>query len=223
MKSVTLSVRLRTATRRSAAKKLRSEGRIPAVIYGKIATPQALDVDRKEFEKMLQHAGSEHFVLDLVIADDPRPDRFALLQEVQHNPLTGSILHVDFHEVRRDEKVEVEVPVEAIGEAVGVKTGGGILEHVLHNLHVRCLPGDLPAAIVVDVTNLVLGQSLHIGDIVPPKGVEILGEKELSVFSISEPRALTSETAGEVAAEETKEPVATREKSTEKKPDDKKD
>ncbi len=220
MKSVSLSVRPRTATRRSAAKKLRSNGRIPAVIYGKVAAPQALDIDGKELEKVLHHAGSEHFVLDLVVADDARPERFALLQEVQHHPLSGAILHVDFHEIRRDEKVEVEVPVEAIGEAYGVKNQGGILETVMHELLVRCLPQDLPPAITVDVSGLQLGQIIHIGDIVPPNGVEILGDKELSVFGVAEPRALVAE---EAATEEAPaQPEATREKpvkAEDEKPD----
>jgi len=121
--------------------------------------------------------------------------RLALVQEVQHHPLSGKVLHVDFHEVSATEKVTVMVPVETTGEAVGVKTGGGVLEHVLFKLKVRALPKDLPEQILVDVTSLEVGKSIHVGEIKPVEGVEILGNKSTPVISVAMPKTEVEEVA----------------------------
>src|SRR6266542_4348518 len=175
MKSVALNAFARALGRRAGAKKLRSVGRIPAVIYGRQAQPQNLEVLGKEMDDLIHHSISENLLVDLAVKDDARPKRLALVQEVQHHPLSGKVLHVDFHEVAENEKVTVNVPLETVGEAVGVKTGGGVLEHVLFKIKVRALPKDLPEQIIVDVSHLELGKSIHLGDIKPPAGVEILG------------------------------------------------
>src|SRR5512138_1769738 len=113
MKSVALSAFPRALGRRAGAKKLRDSGRIPAVIYGRQAQPQNLEVIAKEMEDLIHHSISENLLVDLAVKDnDPRPLRLALVQEVQHHPLSGKILHVDFHEIAADEKVIVSVPVE---------------------------------------------------------------------------------------------------------------
>jgi large subunit ribosomal protein L25 len=138
---------------------------------------------------LLNHSASENVLVDLSVETDARAKRLALVQEVQHHPLSGKVLHVDFHEISPEEKVTVQVPVETSGEAAGVKTGGGVLEHVLFKLKVRCLPKDLPEQIIVDVTSLEIGQSIHLGDIKAPEGVEILGDKHISVIAVAAPRA----------------------------------
>ena len=144
MKSVPLNAVPRTLGRRAGAKRLRAAGRIPAVIYGRQAKPQNLEVQAREMENLIHHSVSENLLVDLEVKDDPRPKRLALVQEVQHHALSGKVLHVDFHEVAENEKVTVMIPVETVGEAVGVKTGGGTLEHVLFKIRVRGLPKDLP-------------------------------------------------------------------------------
>ena len=134
--------------------------------------------------------------MDLAVKDDARPKRLALVQEVQHHPLSGKVLHVDFHEVAENEKVTIMVPVETVGEAVGVKTGGGVLEHVLFKIKVRALPKDLPEQIiVVDVSHLKIGQAIHIGEIKAPEGVEILGDKHIPVIAVAAPRTEEEEAA----------------------------
>src|SRR5262252_7105385 len=168
MKSVALNAFPRTLGRRAGVKKLRGQGRIPAVIYGRQAKPQNLEVISKEMENLIHHSISENLLVDLAVKDDSQPKRLALVQEVQHHPLSGDVLHVDFHEVSENEKVVVMVPVDTIGEAAGVKTGGGVLEHVLFKLKVRALPKDLPEQIIIDVTHLELNRAIHIGDIQPP-------------------------------------------------------
>jgi large subunit ribosomal protein L25 len=206
MKTVPLTAYPRSLGRRAGSKKLRSEGRVPAVIYGGKAKPQNVEVKLKDIENLVHHSASENLLVDLTIDQDTRPRRLALVQELQHHPLSSALLHVDLHEVSETEKVTVMVPVESIGEAAGVKTGGGVLEHVLFKIKVRALPKDLPEVIEVDVSHLEIGQSIHLGEIKPPAGVEILGEKKVSVLSVAAPiteaqEAAVLEGAGATAGE----------------------
>ena len=195
MKSVSLNAVPRAQSRRSGSKKVRKAGSIPAVIYGRQQGPQTLEVSAKEMENLIHHAASENLLVDLSVASDARPKRLALVQEIQHHALSGKMLHVDFHEVAENEKVTIMVPVETTGEASGVKNAGGILEHVLFKIKVRALPKDLPELITLDVTSLEIGQAIHIGDIKPPEGVEILGDKHISVVAVAAPITEAAEAA----------------------------
>jgi large subunit ribosomal protein L25 len=200
MKSVPLKAYPRTQTRHGQVKQLRATGRVPAVIYGRQAKPQNLEVNAREFGDLINHSVSENLLVDLSVENDARAKRLALVQEIQHHPIDGKVLHVDFHEVSESEKVTVQVPVETVGEASGVKNSGGILEHVLFKLKVRCLPKDLPEQIAIDVTALEIGKAIHISDIKPPEGVEILGDKHITVVSVAQPRAEEEPTAIEAKA-----------------------
>src|ERR1035441_329311 len=202
MKSVLLNASPRVLSRRAGAKALRAAGRIPAVVYGRQVTPQNIEVNAKEMEDLIHHSVSENLLVDLTIKDDARPKRLALVQEVQHYALTGKVLHVDFHEVAENEKVTILVPVETSGEAEGVKTDGGVLEHVLFKIKVRALPKDLPELITVDVSHLKIGQAIHLGDIKAPENTEILGDKLISVISVAAPRTEEEEAAELAAAAE---------------------
>jgi large subunit ribosomal protein L25 len=195
MKSVALTAFPRTLKRRAGAKKLRSSSRVPAVIYGRLNPPQDLEFNLKDFKDVIQHAASEIVLLDLSVEGDPKPKRLALVQEIQHHVLTRKLLHVDLHEVAEDEKVVVQVPVEPIGEAIGVKTGGGTLEHVLFKLKVRALPKDLPEVLSADVSLLEIGKAIHIGEMKAPPGVEILGDKNIPVLSVAAPLSEAEEAA----------------------------
>lgn len=189
MKSVPLKAFPRTQTRRGPVKQLRANGRVPATIYGRQSTPQNLEINTREISDLIHHHVSENLLVDLSVENDARAKRLALLQEIQHHPMDGKLLHVDFREVAENEKVVVMVPVETTGEAAGVKTGGGVLEHVLFKLKIRCLPKDLPEQIFVDVTPLEIGKTIHIGEIPVPEGVEVLGDKHIPVVSVAAPRA----------------------------------
>src|SRR5687767_8289498 len=199
MKSVPLNAFPRTATRHGGVKKLRTSGRVPAVIYGRNAQPQNLELNKVEIDNLIHHSVSENVLVDLSVENDARGKRLALVQDVQHHPLKGDILHVDLHEVAENEMVTISVPVEAIGDAVGVKTGGGVLEHVLFKIKVRALPKDLPEVILVDVTRLEIGQSIHLGDIPVPEGVEIIGDKQITVLAVAAPITEAQEAAAATA------------------------
>ena len=200
MKSVALNAFTRSHTRTTGNRKVRATGRIPAVIYGGKTKPQNLELNTKEMEELIHHSVSENMLVDLAVKDDARAKRLALVQEVQHHPLSGKVLHVDFHEVSETEKVTIQVPVETTGEAAGVKNSGGVLEHVLFKLKVRGLPKDLPEQILVDVTNLEMGKAIHLGEIPVMAGVEILGDKHLTVVAVAQPRTEAEETATAEAA-----------------------
>ena len=151
----------------------------------------------KDLERVMHGAASENLLVDL---DVKGAKHLALLQTVQHHVLTGKPLHVDFHEVKENEKVTISVPVESTGEAAGVKTGGGVLEHVVFKLKVRALPKDLPEVITVDVSNLEIGQTIHIGELPAIEGVEFLGDKKIPVFSVAAPLTEAAATEAEAAA-----------------------
>ena len=189
MKSVALKAYPRSHVQRAEVTKLRTAGRVPATIYGRQAKPQNLEVDFEEITDLLHRSVSENVLVDLSVENDARGKRLALLQEVQHHPLSAKVLHVDLHEVAENEKLTVSVPVETTGEAAGVKNGGGTLEHVMFKLKVRCLPKDLPEQIFIDVTALEIGKSIHLGEVAAPAGVQILGEKGRAVVAVSAPRA----------------------------------
>jgi len=202
---------------RNGVKTLRANKRVPAVIYGRCRSePQNLELKQKEIEDLIEHSVSENVLIDLKIEGDTVPNRLALLREVQHHPVTGRVLHVDLHEIGEQERVTVMVPVETTGEAVGVKTGGGVLEHVLFTLKVRGLAKDIPEVITVDVSHLDIGQAIHIGDITPPPGVELVGDKQITVIAVSAPVSEAEETAAAAeATAELAEPEVLREKKEE--------
>ena len=220
MKSAPLTVYPRTATRRSGVRQVRQANKVPAVIYGRHRPPENLEITSKDLENLIHHSASENILVDLSIPG--APNRLALVQEIQHHALSGKVLHVDFHEVVETEKVQVTIPVETVGVAVGVKTGGGVLEHVLFKLKLRGLPRDLPEVLSVDVSNLDIGKSIHIGDIPAPPGCEILGEKKIVVISVASPLTEEQETAATEAAVGPAEPEMIKEKKedgTEKAPE----
>ena len=210
-KQVKLTAERRTATGRSAVRKLKAAGSIPAVIYGAKDKPETLQVSKRDINAMLSHAAGENILVELEIAGK---NRLALVQEVQHAPLGGGILHIDFHAVSVDEVIEADVPVEPVGIANGVKNMGGLLEQNLRSLAIECLPRDLPDVIKVDVSALNIGDAIHVREIQLPAGVTTRIQPDLTAFSVlaptveEEPVAATAEaTAGpEVIKEKKEEP-----------------
>jgi large subunit ribosomal protein L25 len=182
---VKLKAEKRTVVGRNAIKKIKAQGLVPGVIYGSQGEPIALQVEARALTNVLAHALSEHVLVELEIADGSQStNRLALIQEVQHHPLRPELLHVDFHAVSATEKITSEVPIEAVGDALGVRTFGGLLEHSLRTLEVECFPQDLPEIVRIDVTNLNIGESLHVRDIPLPSGVESLTPADLTVVSV---------------------------------------
>lgn len=188
----------RTAVGRIAVKKLKAEGFVPGVIYGAKDASQNLQLVEREVRTLLGHASSESVLVEVAIAGGDV--KTALIQEVQHHPVTRAILHVDLHAVAMDELLTAEVPIVPTGEAEGVKTGGGLLEQNLRTLEIECLPGDLPTEITVDVSALKIGEALHVRDLRLPKGVTALNDLDLTVLAIAEPTVAEEPAASTSAA-----------------------
>jgi large subunit ribosomal protein L25 len=180
----TLNVSPREGTGRSASRRLRKQDRIPAILYGKHTAPVTLSLDGPEFLRLVKAIGDNAALIELQGARD---NTLSILQEMQRDAMTDRYLHVDLHEVKADEKMEINVPVHLSGESFGVKNEGGVLEVTSHTIHIRCLPTDLPAFIDVDVTELHVGQTVHFGELKPVPGVVFLGDKHQPVVSCVPP------------------------------------
>ena len=187
-KQVKLKAEPRNATGRAASRKLKARGIVPAVIYGGKHKSQALQVLERDINAMLSHASGENILVELEIAGE-KAGRTALLQEVQHSPVRGDVVHVDFHAISMDEKIEASVPLEAFGMATGVKNFGGLLEQNLRTLTIECLPRDLPDKITVDVSALNIGDAIHVRDVKMPQGVTVKVNPDLTAFSVVAPVA----------------------------------
>lgn len=186
MNAVELEAQPRETKKRNRNKASREAGRIPGVVYGGGEEKNSLvEVDEKTFGRVMDSASSDTVLLNLKVGD---ASRLALVQEVQHHPVSRKPLHVDFREVKPDQSVIVTLPTVPVGEAVGVKTGGGTLEHVLRYIKVKGTPSSLPESIEVDVAALDIGQTLHVSDVATADGVELLGNASNPVISISKPR-----------------------------------
>jgi len=211
-KQVKLTAQRREVTGRAAIRKLNARGIVPAIVYGGKDKPQPLQVSRRDISLMLSHASGENILVELEIAGE-KGSRMAMIQEIQHSPVGGDVLHVDFHTVSMDEKIEAPVPLEPVGVANGVKNFGGLLEQSLRTLEVECLPRDLPDKIVVDVSALNIGDSIHVRDIQLPAGVAAKTQHDLTAFSVLAP-AVEEEPVAEVA-EVTAGPEVIKEKKEE--------
>ena len=167
-KPKTLKAEERARTGSGVLKQMRREGFVPSVIYGGGSENKNVKVHAKTFRDMLNHAVSDSILVNLDV--EGSGTQLAFLQDVQHNAITGEILHVDFLAVNADSSINANLPLELTGEAVGV-AAGGLLEQMLHSLEVSCLPKDLPESILADVTDLDIGDVLNIGGLALPEGV----------------------------------------------------
>lgn len=187
-----LNVSARAQTGRSASRRVRKANQIPAILYGKHTNPEAISIEAPEFVRLLKSVAGRALLIELNRADKATK-ALSFLQEVQRDPITDKFLHVDLQEVKSDEKLEIRVPVQVIGESFGVKNQSGVLEIATHALRIRCLPKDLPPVIEVDVTELKVGEAFKVGTLKAIAGVEFLDSKGQPVVSCVEP-------VGEVAA-----------------------
>ena len=182
------------------ARKARAAGQIPAVIYGHGENPQPIAVDFREFELALRGHKGSNAIVNLNVGGG---EVTALVRDVQYDPLSRAVIHLDFQHISLTEQIEVEVPVHFVGTPVGVKDGGGILEHLLRMLKVKCLPTAIPAGIDVDVSALNIGENLHVSDLQPGTGYEIITDADVAVAAVVAPAAeevAAAPAEGEVAA-----------------------
>jgi len=179
----------RSEAGKGVARKLRQSGRIPAVYYGRGEEPIPLVIGLKELEEIILTAEGSNVIVDLKVEGDGAGDRKALIREIQRDPVAGSILHLDLQHISLTERITVEVPVVLIGTPVGVKDGGGILEHLLREVEVECLPTDIPSKLEVEVSGLAIGDSLHVSDIRAER-VTIKTEADRAIATVVPPTIL---------------------------------
>ena len=220
-KQVKLSARTRTHVGGSVTNKLKREGLIPAVIYGGKEESLPLQVGARDIGNLLSKARGENILVELEIESAGKTtNRMALIQEVQHAPLSGGIVHVDFHAINMNEVLHTSVPIEPRGEPAGVKTAGGILEQSLRSLEIACLPKDLPEVLSIDVSGLNIGSSIHVRHIQLPAGVKALDDADLTVFLVAAP-AVVEVVEPAAAAAPAAQPEVIKEKKEEPAPEKK--
>lgn len=183
MSQVKIEAELRTDTGKGFARKARQAGRVPAVIYGWQIEPQTLELDGVAVDRFLGTAAAGR-LLDLQVGDE---EHTVLVKEVQRDPARGTLLHVDFHKVRLDQAVETSVTILIVGEAER-EADGGVLALNMHEVLVSCLPTNIPDSVTVDVKDLAMGDTVTVGDLALPEGVEPIEDLESAVVSIVQPR-----------------------------------
>jgi len=199
----------------SNARRMRRAGFIPGVIYSEGSAAHEVSLSKHDFEQMLNHHAGEQMMIKIELDG---AEESVLLKDVQHNVMTGGTLHVDLQKVALNKKLRVQISIELVGEAEGVKSEGGVLDHLLHQVEVECLPDDILEKIEVDVSELKMGEMLSIKDIqLDASTYRIMMDDDVGVASVSVPRVLeaSSEEGGEGEGEVSAEPEVINEKKAE--------
>jgi large subunit ribosomal protein L25 len=211
MEEIFLEADARADVGKGKVKNLRKTGLIPGVVYGQDKEPLIVKVLQRDLMRLIHERRIEGVVINLKIKDDKKnKPRACLIKEIQHDPVSDNIIHVDFNEISLTKVIKVGVPVTTKGEAPGVKHDGGALEHILWEIEVECLPTDIPKEIEVDISQLKIGDSIHIKDISFPSNVKVIASTDSIVLSVAAP--MKEEVAAPVEGEEKAEPEVIKEK-----------
>jgi large subunit ribosomal protein L25 len=204
---------------KGAARSLRREGMVPAVLYRE-GRAQSIKLSRKELSKLINTIKGEQVMVNLQFAGGEK--KLALLKDYQVDPIKGDLLHTDFFEVSLTEEVRVTVHVVTTGEPIGVKRDAGIVQHVLREVEIECLPDKIPGRIEVDITPLEIGQAFHVSDLKFEEGIEVLTDPGDVIVTVSAPAVEAAPAAAEAAAPAAAEPeVAKKGKKEEEGPEKK--
>ena len=195
-KNTELKALPRQDTGKEANRKLRAQGRIPAVVYGKGMESQGVSLAQQETEYLFQRIAVENTIVQLVVEGEPEPVP-TLIREIQVLPHKPGIVHVDFLRIQKGVAVELEIPVSLEGVPNGVRTSGGVLEQIVNEIRVKCIPSLIPEVISLDVSGLEVGDSLHVSDVDLGEGVEILVDPSQTICNVAVPRILVTETEGD--------------------------
>ena len=187
MEQIDLKAKVRKTTGKGLARALRREGRIPAVLYGPKTDSMMLSIDFKEFEQIVKKANVGSVLLNLQIQNGETLTRPAMIKELQTNPVSGAFLHIDFYEIDMQRKINVSVPVVTRGKSAGVEEGG-LLQIVRREIELFCLPTAIPESIEVDISELTIGDSIHIREITLPGDVELPEDIDFTVITVLAPK-----------------------------------
>ena len=187
MEKIELKASIRKTVGNGPARELRRQGMIPAVLYGPKSDPIMLSVVIRELEQIVKSGNIGQMLLNIVIQNGKKQSKTAMIKELQTQPVSGALLHIDFYEVAMDQKIKISIPVVTSGEAVGVELGG-ILQVVRHEVDVFCYPNNIPESIEVDITNMEVGDSLHIGDVPLDEAIELADESNFTIVTVLSPK-----------------------------------
>jgi len=214
---IELKTNIRTTTGNGPARRLRQAGQIPAVLYGPETESVLLSVNISDIDRVLRKGRIGQALLNLVIPNNGETStKTAMVKELQLHPVSRNFLHIDFYEVAMDRKIMVNVPVTTTGKAKGVEVGG-ILQIIRRELEVQCLPLDVPKSIEIDITDLDIGDSIHVGDITRQSEIEFLGDENFTVVTIVTPKI--EEEEEELVEEEAEEGEAAIAEEGEERPE----
>ena len=201
MENVIINATVRTDTGKKVAKDLRIKGLVPANVYKAGKDALSLQFTLKEFNEALRTKAGENVIITLKLQGDAKEkEKNVVIKEIQRGPIKGEVLHVDLHEISLTEAIKVDVRLVSRGEPEGVKKDKGILEHIMWELHIECLPTAIPEKIEVDVSALKIGDAVHVKDIVPPAGVKITNDPELITMIVKPPKVEAAKEAAEEAS-----------------------
>ncbi|MDE2179766.1 MAG: 50S ribosomal protein L25 [candidate division NC10 bacterium] len=198
MEEAMLKGQVRMQVGKRSAKTLRRQRLIPAVVYGGVSGPVPVTINPLDMMKLLETGAGENVLITLILDGDGERSRTVILKELQRDPVRGGPLHADFLEVSMERKIKVQVPVRLVGEAVGVKLKGGILEQHLREVSVECLPGAIPSHIQVDVSQLDLGHAIHVRELTVGEGIRVLEDPARPVVGVLIQRVAVEEAAAAV-------------------------
>ena len=196
----TLKAERREGTGKSVARKLRAAGKLPAVVYGGEGETDHISLDSHDTEYLFQRISVDNSIVSLTIDGQKEPVR-TLVREIQTHPWKATLLHVDFLRIQEGVAVDVEIPVDLVGTPVGVQMSGGILEQIIHDLPIRCIPSKIPEVISIDVSGLDVNDSLHVSDLTMDEGVEVTIPGDRTVCLVAMPRVEVEETEEEEPVE----------------------
>ena len=196
--TMTIEVQPREETGKNANRRSRARGKIPAVVYGGGKESVSIEIDRKTLVDMMKGHGGENPIFLLKLGDK---DRHAMIRNLQVDPVSRQVIHIDFQRVLLDQKVRVSVPVELVGTSVGVKVDGGLLDFVTREVHIECLPGQIPKHLEADVTGVHVGQHVEARDLKLPEGVVLLDEPEKVLAAVTHGRLEAADEGTEGQAE----------------------
>lgn len=188
MEEISLEAELREEKGKGKTKGLRESGSLPSVVYSHGKDALSIKFSKSALLKLMHQHRLESSIINLKIKDDKKAKgRPCLIKEIQYDPVHEDIIHIDFNEISLTEAIKVNVPIEAKGEAIGVKQEGGSLEHILWEIEVECLPTNIPKSIEVDVANLKMGEAIHVKDMVFPSGIKPLNDPAAIVLHVAAP------------------------------------
>lgn len=211
-----LNGNMRTTSGKEAARKIRQQGMTPAIIYGNRAENTSISFNTKEFLKIVHGEAHENTIFEINIEGAKSSPSNVIIKGIQTDPVKGTLLHVDFYEINMGQPIQVHIPVEIKGEAIGVKEEGGLIDFASREIFVECLPKDLPEKIEIDVSGLKMGESIHIRDITLPTGAKTLESMDKVVLSIIHKLKVKEEIVEELKEEVEIEPEVLSQKSMKK-------